>query len=158
MSSTSTCFFFHQDNYKILLYCLQFFCFIDRLACSDINIELESFITTLYTCESAVYLDASPMRKQTLKKYLLSVVVPIGTTCKALGFNDSEKIQEDGPVEEVCQLILENIRLKIEFLRGRTKNTCVIDLLYRIIVKKINPKLKQYVSVSGYHCVLEDDF
>ena len=72
------------------------------MACSDIAIELESFITTLYTCESAVYLDASPMRKQTLKKYLLSAVVPISTICKALGFNDSEQIQDDGPVEEVC--------------------------------------------------------
>ena len=112
------------------------------MACSDIDIELESFITTLYTCESAVYLDASPMRKQTLKKYLLSAAVPISTICKALGFNDSEKIQEDGPVEEVCQLILENIRLKIKFLKGRTKNTYIIDLLCRIVVKKINPKLK----------------
>ena len=79
-------------------------------------------------------------------------------TCKALGFNDHEKIQEDGPVEEVCQLILENIRLKIKFLKGRTKNTYVIDLSRRIVVKKINPKLKQYVSVSDFHCVLEDDF
>ena len=128
------------------------------MACSDTDIELESFITTLYTCESAVYVDVSPMRKQTLKKYLLSVVVPISTTCKALGFNDSEKIQEDGPVEEVCLLILENIRLKIEFLKGRTKNTYIIDLLRRIVVKKINPKLKQYVSVFDFHCVLENDF
>ena len=128
------------------------------MACSNIDIELQSFITTLYTCESAVYLDASPMRKQTLKKYLLSAVVPISTICKALGFNDSEKIQEDGPVEEVCQLILENIRLQIEFLKGRTKNTHVIDMLHRIVVKKINPKLKQYVSVSDFHCVLEDNF
>ena len=127
------------------------------MACSDINIELESFITTLYTCESAVYLDASPMRKQTLKKYLLSVVVRISTIYKALGFNDSEKIQEDGPVEKVCQLILENIRLKIEFLRGRTKNTYVIDLLNSIVVEKINPKLKQHGSVSDFHCILEDD-
>ena len=84
------------------------------MACSDINNELEKFITTLYTCESAVYLDASPMRKQTLKKYLLSVVMPISTIRKALGFNDS--------------------------------------------VEKINLKLKQYVSVSDFHCVLEDDF
>ena len=127
------------------------------MACSNINIELESFITTLYTCEPAVYLDASPIRKETLKKHLLSVVVPISTICKALAFNNSEKIQEDGPVEEVCQLILENIRLKIKFLKGRTKNTYVIDLLCRIVVKKINPKLKQYVSVSYFHCVLEDD-
>ena len=113
------------------------------MACSDIDNELESFITTLYTCESAVYLDASPMGKQTLKKYLLSVVMPISTICKALGFNDSEKIQEDGPLEEVCQLILENIKLKIKLLKGRTKNTFVIDLLRRIVVKKINLKLKQ---------------
>ena len=113
------------------------------MACSDINIGLESFITTLYTCESAVYLDSSPTRKQTLKKYLLSAIVPISIICKALGFNDSEQIQDDGPVEEVCQLILENIRLKIEFLKGRTKNTYVIDLLHRIVVKKINPKFKK---------------
>ena len=93
------------------------------MACSNIDIELESFISTLYTCESAVYLDASPMRKQTLKKYLLSAVVPISTIYKALGFNNNEQRQDDGPVEEVCQLILENIRLKIEFLKGRRKNT-----------------------------------
>ena len=127
------------------------------MACSDIDIELESFITTLYTCESAVYLDGSPMRKQTLKKYLLSAIVPISKICKALGFNDSEQIQDDGPVEEVCQLILENIRLKIEFLKGRRKNTYVIDLLHRIVVKKINPKLKKYVSVSDFHHVLENN-
>ena len=128
------------------------------MTCSDNNIELESFITTLYTCESAVYLDASPTRKQTLKKYLLSAGVPISMICKALGFNDSDKIQEDGPIQEVYQLILENIRLKIGFLKGRTKNTYVIDLLHRIVFEKINPKLKQYVSVSDFHCVLEDDF
>ena len=84
----------------------------------DIDTELESVITTLYTCESAVCLDASPMRKQTLKKYLLSAIVPISTICKALGFNNSEQIHDDGPVEEVCQVILENIRLKIESLKG----------------------------------------
>ena len=115
------------------------------MACSNIIIELERFITTLYTCESAVYLDASPTKKQTLKKYLLSAIVPISTICKALGFNDSEQIQDDEPVEEVCQLILENIRLKIEFLKGRTKNTYVIDLLCSIVVKKINPKLKKEI-------------
>ena len=127
------------------------------MACSDIDIELESVTTTLYTCESAVYLDASPMRKQTLKKYLLTAIVPISTICKALGFNDSEQIQDDGPVEEVCQVILENIRLKIEFLKGRTTNTYVIDLFHKIVVEKINPKLKKYVSVSDFHCILEDD-
>ena len=127
------------------------------MACSDINIVLESVITTLYTCESEVYLDASSMREQTLTKYLLSAIVPISTICEALGFNNSEQIQDDGPVEEVCQVILENIRLKIEFLKGRTKNTNVIDLLCRIVVEKINPKLKKYVSVSDFHCILEDD-
>ena len=109
-------------------------------------------------CESAVYLDTKPMRKQTLKKYLLSATVPISTICKALAFNDSDKVYKDGPVEEVCQLILENIRIKIEFLKGRNKNTYITDLLHRIVVKKINPKLKKYVDVADFHCVLEDDF
>ena len=122
------------------------------MACSDINIDLESFITTLYTCESAVYLDASPMRKQTLKKYLLSAAVPISTIHKVLGFNDSEKLHEDGPVEEVCQVILENIRIKIEFLKGRNKNTYIAELLHRIVVEKINPELKKYVDVADFHC------
>ena len=48
-----------------------------------------------------------------MQAQLLSVAVPISTTCKALGLNDSEKIDEDGPVEEVCQVILEDIRIKI---------------------------------------------
>ena len=72
------------------------------MACFDIDIDLESCITTLYMCESAaVYLDTNPTRKQTLKKYL-SVAVPISTICKALGFNDSDKVHEGGPVGQVC--------------------------------------------------------
>ena len=82
------------------------------MACSDINIDLEGFITTLYTCESAVYLDANPMRKQTLKKYLLSAAVPISTICKALKFNDSKEIHDDGPVEEVLKQSWKTLGLK----------------------------------------------
>ena len=128
------------------------------MANSNIDIELDSLITTLYTCESTVYLDASLTRKQTLKKYLLSAVVPITTICNALGFNSCKEIQPDGPIEEVCQLILEDIRLKIEFLKGRTKNTCVIDLLHRIVGEKINPKLKHYIKSSDFYGVLDGDF
>ena len=32
-------------------------------ASAELDIELESFITTLYTCEAAVYLDTIPSRK-----------------------------------------------------------------------------------------------
>ena len=93
--------------------CKYLFCSIYRMAGSNIDIELETFITTLFTCHSAVYLDAIPMRKQTLKEYLLSAAVPITTICKALDFNDSAKIQEDEPVEEVCQLFFTMFRKAI---------------------------------------------
>ena len=70
-------------------------------ASAELDIELESFTTTQYTCEAAVYLDTMPSRKQMLKKYLISVSVPISTVYKALGFTESEKKSDtDGQVIE----------------------------------------------------------
>ena len=60
------------------------------------------------------------------KKYLLSAVVPITTICSALGFKLSGEIQTDELVEEVCQLILENIRIKIEYLKADTIMTILV--------------------------------
>ena len=125
----------------------------------ELDIELESFITMLYTCEAAVYLDTMPSRKQTLKKYLIFASVPFSTICKALGFIESKKESDtDGQaIEEICQKLLENIRIKIEYLKNRNKNKYVIKILCQVVVKKINPKLKQYVSFSGFHGVLDDE-
>ena len=128
-------------------------------ACAELDIELESFITMLYTCEAAIYLDTMPSRKQTLKKYLISASVLISTICKALGFIESEKeLDTDGQAkEEICQRLLENIRIKIEYLKNRNNNEDVIKILHQVVVKKINPKLKQYVSVSDFHGVLDNE-
>ena len=80
------------------------------MASAACDIELKSFITTLYTCEAAVYLDTSPSRKETLKKYLISALVPISTICKALGFVDSKELETHGEsVKEICQKLLENM-------------------------------------------------
>ena len=89
------------------------------MASSNVDIELDDTISTLYTCQTAVYMDSSKTRKQMLKKYLLSAVVPITSICNALGFKLSGEIQMDELVEEVCQLILENIRIQIEYLKSR---------------------------------------
>ena len=97
-------------------------------------------------------------RKQTLKKYLLSAVVPITTICNALGFKLSGEIHTDEPVEEVCQLILENIRIKIEYLKSRYKNDYVSNFVREIVMEKINPKLKKYITLTDFHCGFKDDF
>ena len=104
-------------------------------ASAELDIELESFITMLYTCEAAISLDTMPSRKQTLKKYLISVSVPISTICKALGFIESEKESDtDGhAAEEICQQLLENIRIKIVYLENRNKNKYVI---VRLLLKR----------------------
>ena len=138
--------------FKQFLYCIY------RTASSDLDIELDNAISTLYICQTAVYMDSSETRKQTLKKYLLSAVVPIITICDALGFKLSGEIQTDGPVEEVCQLILENIRIKIEYLKSRYKNDYLSNLMHEIVMEKINPKLKKYITLTDFHCVFEDDF
>ena len=49
------------------------------------------------------------------------------------------------------------MRFKIEYLKNRNKNKYVIKILRQVVVKKINPKLKQYVSVSDFHGVLDDE-
>ena len=128
------------------------------MASSDLDIELDNAISTLYTCQTAVYMDYSETRKQTLKKYLLSAVVPITTICNALGFKLSGEIQMDELVEEVCLLILENIRIKIEYLKSRYKNDYVSNLVCEIVMEKINPKLKKYITLTDFHPVFEDDF
>ena len=128
------------------------------MASSDVDIELDDAITTLYTCQTAVYMDFSETRKQTLKKYLLSAVVQITSICNALGFKLSGEMQTDELVEEVCQLILENIRIKTEYLKSRYKNDYVSNLVHEIVVEKINPKLKKYITLTDFHCVFEDDF
>ena len=128
-------------------------------ASAELDIELESFVTMLYTCEAAVYLDTMPSRKQMLKKYLISASVPISTIYKALGFTESEnELDTDGQaIEEICQKLLDNIRIKIEYLKNRNKNECVIKILCQVVVEKINPKLKQYMSVLDFHGVLDDE-
>ena len=79
-----------------------------------------------------------------LKKYLISVSVPVSTIHKALGFIESEKESDtdEQAIEEIRQKLLENIRLKIEYLKNRNKNEYVIKILCQGVVKKINPKLK----------------
>ena len=80
------------------------------MASATFDVELESFITTLYTCEAAVYLDTSPSRMDTLKKYLASALVPICTICKVLRFVNSEQLETHGEsIEEICQKLLENM-------------------------------------------------
>ena len=109
-------------------------------ASAELDIELKSFITMLYTCEAAVYLDTMPSRKQMLKKYLISASIPISKICKALGFIESEKeLDTDGQaIKEICQKLLENIKIKIEYLKNRNKNDeYVIKILCQVFVKKI---------------------
>ena len=65
------------------------------MASSAFDIELESFITMLYTCEAAVYLDTNPSRKEALKKYLISACVPISKICKALRLVESNELKTD---------------------------------------------------------------
>ena len=65
-----------------------------------------------------MYVDNNGGRKQTLKKYLISAAVPISTIVQSLGFIQHEAVNMDLPtVEEMCQKILEDIRLKIEYLK-----------------------------------------
>ena len=45
----------------------------------ELDVQLDTFIRTLYSCESAVYIDNNGGRKQTLKKYLISAAVPVST-------------------------------------------------------------------------------
>ena len=79
-------------------------------ASGQLDIELESVITTLYTCQAAVYLDLNPSQKEILQKYLLSACVPISTISKALRFVESEEVDTEGQgVEEICQELLEKI-------------------------------------------------
>ena len=101
------------------------------------DIELQSFITTLYTCEAAVYLVSNPSRKETLKKYLISACALISKLCKALGFVESDQLKTDGQsMEEICQQLLENIQFQIEYLKNRNKNEYVIYILQQVIAKK----------------------
>ena len=76
----------------------------------ELNVQLDTFIRTLYSCKSAVYVDNNGGRKQTLKKYLISTAVPISTIVQNLGFVQHEAVNMDLPtVEETCQKVLEDI-------------------------------------------------
>ena len=112
----------------------------------------------LYTCEAAVYLDTSASQKETLKKYLISALVPISTVSKALRFVDSRQLDTNGQsIEEICRNLLENMLFKIKYLKNMNKNQYVIKILCQIVVEKINEKLKQYVSVPDFHGILDDE-
>ena len=124
---------------------------------SELNIQFDTFIRTLYSCKSAVYVDNNSGRKQTLKKYLISTAVPISTIVQNLGFIQHEAVNVDLPtVEETCQKILEDIRLKIEYLKYQKMNQKVTDILRRVVVKKIMPKLNKYIDVTNIHSLLDD--
>ena len=67
---------------------------------SELDVQLDTFIRTLYSCESAMYVD--------------NTAVPISTIVQNLGFIQHEAVNVDLPtVEETCQKILEGIRLGI---------------------------------------------
>ena len=77
---------------------------------------------------------------------------------KVLGFVDSEQLVIHGEsIKEICQKLLENMQFKIEYLKSRNKNEHVIKILHKVIVEKINPKLKQYINLSNFHGVLIDN-
>ena len=73
-------------------------------ASAELDIELESFITTLYTCEAAVYLDTIPSRKQMLKKYLFLRVYQSQEYARLLDLLNQKRNHTDGQaIEEICQ-------------------------------------------------------
>ena len=115
--------------YFLILYHILILLFINRMATlgtagCDLDIQLEKFITMLYTCESAVYLDTIPTRKQTFKKYLISAAVPITTIVKALGFIKHQPLDTQGPiVKETCQNFLRISELKLNTLNIEKKCT-----------------------------------
>ena len=124
---------------------------------SELDVQLDIFIRTLYSCESAIYVDNNGGRKQTLKKYLISTAVPISIIVQNLGFIQHEAVNVDLPtVEEMCQKILEDIRLKIEYLKYQKMNQKVTDILCRVVVEKIMPKLNKYIDVTDIHSLLDD--
>ena len=124
---------------------------------SELDIQLDTFIKTLYSWESAVYVDNNGGRKQTLKKYLISTAVPISTTVQNMGFVQHEAVNMDLPtVEETCQKILEDIRLKIEYLKYRKMNQKITDILHRVVVGKLMPKLNKYIDVTDIHSLLDN--
>ena len=105
-----------------------------------------------------MYLDSSASQKETLKKYLISALVPISTMCKALGFVDSQQLDTNGQsVKEICQNLLENMLFKIKYLKNMNKNQYVIKILCQVVVEKTNKKLKQYISVLDFHAILDDE-
>ena len=70
---------------------------------------------------------------------------------------ESEVDTEGQAVEEICQGLLEKIRIKIEYLKNINENNHVVKILHKVAVEKMNPKLKQYMSVSDLHHVLDDE-
>ena len=83
--------------------------------------------------------------------------MPISTIVQNLGFLQHEAVNVDLPtVKEKCQKILEDIRLKIEYLKYRKMNQKVTDILCRVVVEKIMPKLNKYIDVTNIHSLLDD--
>ena len=83
--------------------------------------------------------------------------MPISTIVQNLGFIQHEAVNMDLPtVEEMCQKILEDFRLKIEYLKYRKMNQKVTDILRRVVVEKIMPKLNKYIDVTDIHSLLDD--
>ena len=164
-SNCSYCFYLVHCIHKIFFfisYDISILFLINRMATSqphtsELDVHLDTFIRTLYSCESAIYLDSNGSRKQTLKKYLISTAVPITTIVKNLGFIQHRAVNLDLPtVKEMCQKLLEDIRLKIEYLKSRKINQKVTDILHSVVVKKIMLKLDNYIDVSNIHSLLDD--
>ena len=85
---------FEYHHIKQLVHCINFnFLSIYRMPSAAFDVELESFITTLYTCEAAVYLDTSPSRKDTLKHiwFLCWYPSPLFVKCSDLWTQNSWK-------------------------------------------------------------------
>ena len=105
---------------------------------SDLVAEFKDFITTLYSVEAAVYLDNKPSRKNTLKNCLLSVSNPITAIVTALRFKEEQEVNLDlGTVEDVIQKLLENIHIKIEFLKLMDLNEKLTEIVHCVLSRNV---------------------
>ena len=82
-----------------LIHCINFHLLSTyRMASAVFDVELKSFIITLYTCDAAVYLATNPGRKETLKNIEFLCVYQSQKYAKHSDLlNQSNSIQMDKP-------------------------------------------------------------
>ena len=84
----------------------------------NLDFIFESFIETLCSTHTVVFIDTDAQQKLKFKSYLVAALVPITTLSTNLGYTQEDPDFTVRTTDEICHKILSNMKDKIYFIQS----------------------------------------